>query len=260
LLVGAEKRSWFTPIALLVACWVLAVVALSGPAWEREPAPFADDSATLVIVLKVTKSMEEQDVQPTRLARAVQKIHDLNALRSGAKTALVVYSGSAHRVMPATSDAGIIDSFAGELSPGVMPKEGDSAADALKLAEEIIARSGQRGWVLWVADAADKGQTSALADYRNRGGAPVSVLAVAGDGPELDSLNAAASTLGADVVRVTPDDADVKRLAGNTRFSTAADGVSERWRDAGYWLVPVLAVVCLFWFRRGWVARAGGVS
>jgi len=59
---------------------------------------------------------------------------------------------------------------------------------------------------------------------------------------------------------VTPDDADVRHLAGNARFSDAADGTGERWRDAGYWLVPALAAVSLFWFRAGWVARAGGAS
>lgn len=258
LLVGANERSRTAPVALLIAGWLLAALALAGPTWQREPAPFADDSATLVVVLKVTPSMLTEDVQPTRLARAVQKVHDLNTLRPGAKTALVAYSGSAHRVLPPTGDSGIVSSFAGELSPRVMPKEGDAAAEALKLADETIAKSGQRGWVLWIADAADAGQTPALADYRTQNRAPVSVLAVAGDGPEFDSLRAAASALGADLVRVTPDDSDVSRLAGNTRFSAAADGVGERWRDAGYWLVPVLAAVNLFWFRRGWVARAGG--
>jgi Ca-activated chloride channel family protein len=258
LLVGAGRRSWFRPAYLLVAGWVLAAVALAGPAWQREPAPFADDAAVLVVALKVTPSMQTEDVPPTRLARAVQKVHDLLALRPGAKTALVAYAGSAHRVMPPTADAGIIDSFAGELSPDVMPVEGDAAGDALKLADETIAASEQRGWVLWVCDGVDPGQTGALTDYRDRGGAPVSVLAVAGDGPELDSLSRGAAAVGADLVRVTPDDADVRHLARNTRFSAAPDGTGERWRDAGYWLVPVLAGVVLLWFRPGWVVRPGG--
>jgi Ca-activated chloride channel homolog len=258
LLVGGGKRSRFSPAGLLVVGWVVAVLALAGPAWQREPAPFADDTAVLAIVLKVTPSMQTQDVQPTRLARAVQKIHDLLALRPGAKTALIAYSGSAHRVMPLTTDAGIIDSFAGELGPDVMPVNGDAAGAALDLAAEVVAKSGQRGWVLWVCDGVAADQAGALAAYRDQGRAPVSVLAVAGAGPELDSLQGGAATLGADFVRVTPDDADVRRLAGNTRFSLAADGTGERWRDAGYWLVPALVVVGLWWFRPGWVA--GGAS
>jgi Ca-activated chloride channel family protein len=259
LLVGGGKRSWLRPEAVAAAGWVLAAVALAGPTWEREPAPFADDEAVLVVVLKVTKSMTTADVPPTRLGRAVQKVHDLLALRGGARTGLVAYAGSAHRVLPPTSDIGVLDSFAGELAPDVMPVEGDAAADALALADGMVAKAGRRGWVLWVCDGADAGQTPALADYRANGRTPVSVLVVAGDGPERASAVRAAATLGAEAVAVTPDDADVRRLAANTHFSAAADGTGERWRDAGYWLTPVLAAVVLYWFRPGWVA-GGGVS
>lgn len=255
LLVGGGRRAWFGPITAAAGAWAAAAVALAGPAWQREPAPFADDADVLVVVLKVTPSMQSADVPPARLARATQKIHDLLALRPGAKTALVAYAGSAHRVVPPTSDAGVIDSFASELAPDVMPVPGDAAAEALMTADAVVAKSGRRGWVLWVADAADTNQPPAFADYRAKGRAPVTVLAVAGDGPEFVSLEAAAAAIGADVVRVTPDDADVRRLAGNSRFSTAPSATAERWRDAGYWLVPVVALISLASFRRGWVLR-----
>jgi Ca-activated chloride channel family protein len=260
LLTGERKRTRISPAGMLVASWLLATVALAGPAWQREPAPFADDTAVLAVVLKVTPSMQTPDVEPTRLSRAVQKIHDLLALRPGARTALIAYSGSAHRVMPMTTDAGIVDSFAGELEPKVMPVEGDVAGRALALASEAVVESGQAGWILWIADGVAGDQISDLASYRSRGRVPVSLLAVAGEGRELDSLKKAASTLGANLVAVSPDDVDVQRLAGNSRFSVAADNVGERWRDAGYWLVPVLTGICLFWFRDGWIVRAGGAS
>ncbi|HEX4609954.1 MAG TPA: VWA domain-containing protein [Urbifossiella sp.] len=258
LLVGGGRRAWVGPVQLAVAGWVIATVALAGPAWEREPAPFADDTAVLVIVLKVTPSMQTADVAPTRLARATQKIHDLLALRPGAKTALVAYAGSAHRVVPPTADGGVIDTFVGELAPDVMPVAGDAAAGALTTADAVIEKTGRRGWVLWVADGDGADQTAALADYRAKGRAPVTVLAVAGDGPEFDSLATAAATLDAELVRITPDDEDVRRLAGNTRFSAAAADMAERWRDAGYWLVPVVAGLTLVSFRRGWVVRGRG--
>lgn len=257
LLVGVESRKWLSPIPILIAGWILAVIASSGPAWKREPAPFADDVAGLVIVMKVTPSMLTQDIQPTRLARAVEKIHDLTQLRPGAKTALIAYSGSAHRVMPLTSDAGIINSFAGDLAPNVMPVEGDVADAALDLANQIITKSGQRGWVLWITDTVAADQLKGLADYREKGGAPVTLLAMSTGGPELESLQSAATALGGDLIRITPDNADVQQASRNTRFSSAAESTTERWRDAGYWLVPLLAALNLLWFRSGWVARGG---
>jgi Ca-activated chloride channel family protein len=259
LLTGHEERRRFRPVTALPVSWVLGAVALAGPTWEREAAPFAEDKAVLAIVLKVTPSMQSQDVQPTRLARATEKVRDLLALRPGARTALFAYAGSAHRVMPLTSDAGIIDSFASELAPDVMPTEGSRAGDALAAADESVKASGQAGWILWIADGASPDETKALEAYRNEGRTPVTVLAAAGEGPERKSLERAASKLGAPVVRLTPDDADVQQLARNTRFSAASERAGgERWKDFGYRLVPPLALGSLLWFRRGWMVRSSG--
>ena len=30
-------------------------------------------------------------------------------------------------------------------------------------------------------------------------------------------------------------------------------GRGQHWREAGYWLTPLLALIALLWFRRGWV-------
>ncbi|MBP3960963.1 VWA domain-containing protein [Gemmata sp. G18] len=259
LLIGRAERGWFRPVTVLLVGWVLAVLALAGPTWAREPAPFAEDTAVLAIVVKVTPSMKSEDVQPNRLARATEKVCDLLQQRPGTRTALFAYAGSAHRVMPLTTDAGIVTAFAAELSPDVMPVEGANAGAALTAADETVKKSGRAGWVLWIADGASPDEQKALEKYRAEGRAPVSVLAVAGEGPELESLKQAASVLDAPVVRVSPDDADVQRLSRNTRFSTVSEQAGgERWKDFGYWLVFPLALVALLLFRRGWMVRSAG--
>jgi Ca-activated chloride channel family protein len=261
LLTGRDERRRFRPLTALLVAWVLGTVALAGPTWQREAAPFVEDVAVLAVVLKVTPSMQSQDIQPTRLARATEKIRDLLALRPGARTALFAYAGSAHRVMPLTSDAGIINAFAAELAPEVMPIEGARAGDALDEADETVKASGQAGWILWIADGASPDETKALLAYRHEGRSPVTVLAAAGAGPERETLDRAASNLGAAVVRLTADDADVQRLARNTRFSAASERAGgQRWKDFGYWLVPPLALGSLLWFRRGWMVRSSGAG
>ena len=259
LLTGRAERGWFRPVTVLLVGWMLATIALAGPTWAREPAPFAEDTAVLAIVVKVTPSMKSEDVQPNRLARATEKVRDLLQQRPGTRTALFAYAGSAHRVMPLTTDAGIITAFAAELSPDVMPVEGANAGAALTAADETVKKSGRAGWVLWIADSTSPDEQKALEKYRAEGRAPVSVLAVVGEGPELESLKQAAFALDAPVVRVSPDDADVQRLSRNTRFSTVSEQAGgERWKDFGYWLVFPLALVALLSFRRGWMVRSAG--
>jgi Ca-activated chloride channel family protein len=139
LLSGRTDRSSKGPLWLIAIASVVAVLAIAGPTWRREPSPFADETSPVAIIIKVTPSMITEDVQPSRLECATRKIHDFLALRRGAKAALIAYAGTAHRVMPLTSDAGIIDNFASVLDPKIMPEDGDAAAEALQIADETLA-------------------------------------------------------------------------------------------------------------------------
>ncbi|MGB5467107.1 MAG: VWA domain-containing protein, partial [Sedimenticolaceae bacterium] len=142
LLAGSgETAGRFRPLHLLGAFWLVAVIAIAGPAWQREPAPFTDQRVPLVIVLHLGASMLAEDIQPTRLERATHKIRDLLALRPGARTALIAYAGSAHLVMPFTTDARLVEEFAGELSPGLMPRPGNAPAEALTLATQLLQQA-----------------------------------------------------------------------------------------------------------------------
>jgi Ca-activated chloride channel homolog len=261
LFVKRRKRRRIGPLALLALIWAAVVVAMAGPTWKRVPSPFADDTAPLIIVVKVARSMRAEDVQPNRLTRSVQKIHDLLALRGGARSALIAYSGTVHMVMPLTRDATIIDTFAAALDPKIMPDEGDAAADALLLAGEMIAQSKQAGSILWITDSVTPEQRNELAEFRKRSMAPVQLLAPLVRGPERDVLGKAAAEIGASFLGVTPDDADIRKLARQAKFVSAiVSGEGDQWQDAGYWLVPMIVLLSAFWFRRGWMVTTSAMS
>jgi Ca-activated chloride channel homolog len=119
--------------------------------------------------------MRTPDIQPDRLTRSVQKIHDLLNLRPGAKTSLIAYSGTAHVVMPVTKDENIVNNFAGALDPKIMPSEGDSAAEALRLADQTLAGSGS-GSIVWIADNIAPEESSSLARWRKSSRTPLHLL------------------------------------------------------------------------------------
>jgi Ca-activated chloride channel homolog len=261
LFVKRTSQRRIGPLVLVATLWALAVVALAGPAWKREPAPFADDMAALVIVVKVTPSMKTEDVQPDRLMRSVQKIHDLLALRRGARSALIAYAGTSHLVVPLTRDAGIVNTFAAALDPKIMPDDGDAAAEALALGDEVLAKSGQSGSIVWITDAIGPDQQNVLSELRKRLHAPVRVLAPLLPGPELDLLGKMAATVDARVLLITPDDADVRDLARAAKFvSSTVSGQGDRWQDAGYWLIPLIALLSTLWFRPGWMVSTSAMS
>jgi hypothetical protein len=72
-----EGRWMPDPAYLVAAALALASVALAGPTWRRELPSFVEDKAPLMIALAVGNSMATQDVAPSLLERAKQKISDL---------------------------------------------------------------------------------------------------------------------------------------------------------------------------------------
>jgi Ca-activated chloride channel family protein len=257
LIVGESTHRRLRPIQLLLGIWLICTVALAGPAWRMEPSPFADDEAGLVVVLKVSGTMLARDVQPSRLERAKQKLRDLLKLRKGSSTGLIVYSGSAHLVMPLTRDDRIVSTMVEDLTPDLMPVDGDALAQALQLAGRLLNKSGVPGSALVIADNVSPLQTQTLSATEI--GLPVQFLSVQSRSAPVDSgLRSTATALNAPVVELTVDQTDVQRVARRAQSrlrAVSAANEGSRWQDSGYALLPLLALFALMWSRRGWAVR-----
>ena len=267
LVVRSEaRRSRLRPALVLGFAWIFGIIAVSGPTWKKEPTPMTEEQSALFIVLKVTPEMLAQDIQPSRLQRSAQKIGELLALRPGSRTGLIAYAGSAHLVMPLTSDPEVIRFFAGELTPEVMPESGDDPVQAIALANQRLQTSGLPGSILLVADHVMPEQTQELARLREAGAAEVHVYAMAA-GPDVmvpsgsppaavldePAMERAARAGGGSLVVVSPDDRDVRQLDGQIDRSIAAAPLQEgeRWVDFGYWLGLFFIPLTLLFFRPG---------
>jgi len=252
LVPGGPKRRW-RPVHLLGLFWLVGILALAGPAWQREASPFAEDQAALMMALRVAPSMQETDIAPTRQQRAAQKISDLLAARPGTRNGLLAYAGTAHLVMPLTTDGAVINSFAADLVPDLMPKPGDDVAAALALAARSFGQSGPPGAILFITDQLGQEAVKAFAEHRKNGGVPVHVWAATADPPP--ELAQAAKAGGGSYAAFTPDLSDAERLVRAVQQTATSAGASagQRWRDAGYWLMPLLALMGALWFRKGWV-------
>ena len=56
------------------------------------------------------------------------------AARTGSRTALIAYAGSAHIVVPPSTDLAVLQPFLESLDPLIMPEPGANAAAVLPLA------------------------------------------------------------------------------------------------------------------------------
>ncbi len=251
--LNAPSRTRLHPIDLVAVIGLLLTLGAAGPSWTRAPNPLIAQTAPLVVALKVTPSMQEADLPPSRAERARFKILDLITARAGAQTALVAYAGTAHRVAPLTEDPNILRPLLSSLSPAAMPVEGDNAPAALTIAQDIL--TDQPGAVLFVLDDLPPNAVQAFQDSP----LPVLFLVVA---PADQSLPQLSQIPGASVIRITPDDRDLHQIERKLRAAYAsalAEDDQLEWQDRGWWLAWPAALLMLLWFRRGWTMRWAGI-
>ena len=147
-----------------------------------------------------------------------------------------------------------------------MPQNGDEPAEAIKLANQRLKKATVPGSVVLITDAIDTSQVAALEKIRKGGGAEVHILAMAA-GPEvipppgsppapaldMDSLREAARAVGGTITTVTADKRDIQSLSSKIErsISKAPAQEGQQWQDAGYYLLVLLALIMLTFFRRG---------
>ena len=268
MLVPRGRASWFNPASVTALIVVLAGVAMAGPTWKQQASPFSEDIAALVIALDVSSSMQQTDIQPSRLERAKQKVHDLMSLRPGGRVGLIVYSGTAHSVIPLTNDADVINNFLSAITTTMMPRNGKFPEKALVIAERMLQDSPVPGTVLLITDGLGPQSTQGFNDYfasRNHQLLVLGIGTESADKQGLDdtlipleraALSKLARSSGGVYQSLTLDKKDVRNL--NRRINNhlvIVDDGSRPWVDAGYYLLFPYALFWLLWFRKGWTLQ-----
>ncbi|MFA0311411.1 transporter [Vibrio splendidus] len=259
--VGESSRIKHLPILLLGVIGIISIVVAAGPSWYRQSSPFAEDTTPLVVVLDVSESMLQQDVAPSRLFRAKKKIAELIDLQGKGKTALVVYSGTAHLAMPLTQDIEVFTPLLDAIQPHVMPREGKFAEYTLPVINKLISETDM-ATVLLVTDAVNQQAYRSYQDYFNETGHQLLIYGVGNpDVPsplpmEAKKLSSLASAVHGDFIAFTQDDQDIQNLSGQiTSFAELSTDQAEPWFDASYPLVWLVLVPYLLWFRKGWLVQ-----
>ena len=262
-----RMRAW--PRWLALGAAALAIIALAGPGIGKDEQPLWQAQEPLVIALDLSSATLARDLPPSRLAQARAKLATLLRERAGGQVALVAFAGDAFTVAPLTEDAANIALFLDALAPGVMPEDGHRADRAIAWSQGLMRQAGfERGQILLLTDRAD-GTDIAAAAKANAAGYRVSVLGLGTarggvfDTPEglgqarLDApaLRRLAASGGGSYQSLSPGDGDLRALGVlDTRQesgTTVRGQKVARWRDGGYWLLPLVMLLCLPLFRRG---------
>jgi Ca-activated chloride channel family protein len=284
MVIGKFTKGQKPPFWLLALGWLLAVVALAGPTWERLPQPVYQLKMGHVIVMDMSLSMRATDITPDRLTRAKYKAIDLvNQIGEG-EMGLVAYAGDAFVVSPLTQDAANITTLLPSLSPEIMPVPGSDPLLGIETAAELLTNAGySKGMIYWITDGVDFRQQQELQEYVAELPFTLNALAVGTDDgapirqitgellkdrsgaiviPKLNSsaVNAVVRASGGKFSEITTNDNDITSLASLSLLDRdgeseedASDTEGDQWREFGPYLLLGLLPLIALGFRRGLV-------
>lgn len=281
LLGGGSGNTSKLPWIALGLAWLLVVLALLGPSWQRVEESRQRPADPLVILLELTPQMLAEDSPPNRLEQARRKILDVLEHRRDSQTALVVYAGSAHTLVPLSDDLATTRNLLEALDPSIMPKPGQRADLAVHKGLALLAQSGLgQGRLLLVGSSLSAAERQGISQALGRHGPSLLMLGIGSrDGapvrqangeflkddqgaillPRLDgaALKGFINGTGGRYRHARIDDLDLRGLGlfDNPR-STRSEGQTlqlDSWADQGYWLLIPLLLLAACAGRRGWL-------
>lgn len=281
LLGGGNGSTSKSPWIILGLAWSLICLALLGPSWQRLEETRQRPADPLVILLEMTPQMLAEDSAPNRLEQARRKILDLLEHRRDSQTALIVYAGSAHTLVPLSDDLATTRNLLEAVDPTIMPQAGQRADLAVAKGLALLAQSGLgQGRLLLVGSSLSATERNGILRALGRQGPSLLMLGIgSSEGapvrqangeylkddqggillPRLDgaSLKPFINGTGGRYRHARIDDLDLRGLGlfDNPR-SLSNQGQTlqlDSWADQGHWLLLALLLLAACAGRRGWL-------
>lgn len=276
------------PLWLLGSAWLAAVLAMSGPSWERVPQPTTKTLEPTIVALDMSISMDAEDITPSRLARARYKLQDVLERSVGGQVGLIIYSDEPFVASPLTDDGRVIAEMIPTLTSDIMPGRGSRPDRAIDQAVALLEQAGVPGGrIVLFADSAGDAPvaTAESAERAAASGRRVSVLGIGTDegAPIRDGRGGFARTSNGEtfMARLPTDELRSLAESGGGRFAEVSAGSTdldllwaqpapmaelsssplgsaevEVWKDAGAYLLFVPLLLAPMAFRRNWLAVA----
>ncbi|WP_417879864.1 vWA domain-containing protein [Vibrio sp.] len=276
-----QTKTHSSVIGVLLSAWLIAIIALAGPSFQKQQVPSFGVNNARVIVMDMTLSMYATDLAPNRLTQARYKVMGLlPALKEGT-TGLVAYSADGYMISPLTHDANTLKNLIPNLSPDIMPTHGSNAGAGVKKAIDMLTQAGhQQGDIILVADGLSSAESDNIATQLKGTNWNLSVMSVgtaqgapirlpSGDmfthngvtvvaKADLNALQSLAQTGHGVYTALRTDDVDIQTLAQalnhvelNTSKQNKGSPELEVHINNGFWLLPILLIFALGSFRRG---------
>ncbi|MBU1318597.1 MAG: VWA domain-containing protein [candidate division Zixibacteria bacterium] len=130
-------------IFLLLAL-IFLVLAAARPQWGTHAVMLKRQGLDIMIILDTSKSMDAEDMKPSRLEKAKQEIRGIVERLSGDRVGLVLFAGASFVHCPLTLDYSAFNIFMDVVDSDIIETQGTAIGDAVKTAITAFDQSERK--------------------------------------------------------------------------------------------------------------------
>lgn len=176
--VGLEPLNKKRRNVLLTLISFLILFALAQPVIELERVKVETKSSDVMVALDISDSMLAEDIAPSRLKSAKQKVLDLLEVKADERFGVMAFAKEAYLVAPLSFDHKALTFLLKQLNTHSITEKGTDFKQLLFSANELLSKNENK-YLLILSDGGDQESFSEEIDLAKEYGIKVFVLAVA---------------------------------------------------------------------------------
>ena len=241
-------------IRLMLLGLTTAVLAAAGPAFQKTEHIGVIHENPVAIMLDMSSDMLKTSGNADMLQRAKIEIASFLKMLPDSQTGLIVYSGEPYLISPFSTDVELIINLLPAILPEIMPDEGNRLDRAINFAVERFEQASyKQGNIVVFTSSAGTDRTQALEAAQNAAKQNYNVSVIDMSSAQDKTLRQIAAygngAFGNMVTGAQKAKAQVENTAPQDWSETK--NPAQDYEDAGYYLLFIPLLCCLYFFRVG---------
>lgn len=162
---------------LFLLMFVMMILALAQPVIEEGKVKVQAKSADIMVALDISDSMLCEDLYPSRIELAKEKILTLLTLSDQERFGVMAFANDAYLVSPLSFDHRAVRFLLKQMKPSHMTEKGTDFMQLLQAAAELLGENKKK-YLLILSDGGDQAAFEAEAAYAKEKGIKVFVLGI----------------------------------------------------------------------------------
>lgn len=180
LMPDRSKYKVYIKFVLLVLGFSSLVLAYANPQLGKKVEKVKLKGADVFVAIDVSNSMMAEDLKPNRIARAKQFVSRLVEELKNDRVGLIVFAGHSYMQMPLTSDKAAAKLFLNSVSTNIVPTQGTSLSEAIRMAMESYSEEqGKYRALIILTDGEDhEGEALVAAEEADKAGIVIHTIGI----------------------------------------------------------------------------------